>query len=83
MRKVFNYTKFNDEALDMLVESGIALAEAFAANKGNTPEYKEANEKFNAAFMENCVNAIPTEKFESLEQVKNPMIHNNVCAKCF
>jgi len=78
MRKVFNYTKFNNEALDMLVESGIALAEAYAAGKESTPEYKEANEKFNVAFMEECVNAIPTEKFESLEQIKNPMIHGDL-----
>ena len=78
MRKVFNYTKFTNEAQNTLVESFVALANSWVDGKGNTPEYKEANEQFNEAFMRECVEAIPNTTFVGLEQCKDPMIHNDM-----
>ena len=39
MKHIFSYNKFNDEALDSIVESGYALTQAFLEGKGNTHEY--------------------------------------------
>ena len=78
MRHIFNYNKFNNEAQDSLVEAFIALSNSYMEGKTNTAEYREANRQFNEDFMKECVNAIPNTQFENLEQVKNPMVHNNM-----
>lgn len=54
MKHIFSYNKFNDEALDGIVESGYALTQAFLEGKGNTHEYSEANKQFNESLMKFC-----------------------------
>lgn len=78
MKKVFNYTKFNNDVQDNLVESFGALAEAYMSGKGNTPEYREANKAFNEDFMKECVSAIPNTTFSGIEMLKNPMINGDM-----
>lgn len=79
MKKIFNYNKsaLTDEQ-QKLVESFGMLCDKFLEAKSNTPEYKEANARFNEEFMKNCVEAMPNMQFESVEQLKNPMIHKNM-----
>lgn len=80
MKAIFNYNKFNDENKNTLVESFIALSNAFIEGKADTKEYKEANKQFNLEFMKECVSAVPgtdIEKFD-LEQLKNPMLNTDV-----
>ena len=79
MKKIFNYNK---SALtgeqQKLVESFGMLCDKYLEGKSNTPEYIEANKRFNEEFMKDCVEAMPNVKFESVEQLKNPMIHKNM-----
>lgn len=76
MKHIFSYNKFNDEALDNIVESGYALTQAFLEGKGNTHEYSEANSKFNEGLMRFCAEG-NVMKYNGLEDIKNPMVHKN------
>ena len=78
MKQMFSYNKFNDIVPDTLVESFNALVQGSMERKNNTVEYQEANAKFNEAFMKYCVEAIPNGKFNSLDDIKNPMIHRDM-----
>ena len=80
MKKIFNYSKFNNEAQDTLVESFGALCDAYMNGKADTAEYKEANREFNASFIKECASAMPSynEDTFSLEDMKNPMVHKNL-----
>ena len=78
MRKVFSYTKFNDEIADNIVETFSTLVQKSLEGKNDTPEYQEANSKLNENFMRYCVESIPGVKFNSLEDVKSPMIHKDI-----
>lgn len=78
MRQMFSYTKFNDEVADNIVETFTTLVQKSIEGKNNTREYQEANAKLNETFMKYCVEAIPGAKFNSLEDVKNPMIHKDI-----
>lgn len=78
MKKVFNYTKFNNEVQDTLVESFGALVDAHLNGKANTAEYKEANKQFNEDFMKECVAAIPNTTFSDMSMLKSPAIHNDM-----
>lgn len=78
MKQVFQYNKFNDETLDNIVETFSVLVDKYLDGKSDTKEYKEANAEVNTALMKYCVEQIPNMKFNSLEDVKNPMIHNNM-----
>lgn len=78
MRQMFNYTHFNDEVADGIVESFCALAQKAMEGKSNSAEYQTANAELNETFMRFCVEAIPGTKFNSMDDVKNPMIHNNM-----
>lgn len=78
MKKIFNYTKFANDAHNTLVESFGALCDAVLDKKDNTNEYKEANIAFNESFMKECMSAIPNYEFSSIEDLKNPMIHNDI-----
>jgi len=85
MKAIFNYNKFNNDVQDTLVESFVSLCNATIAGKSETQEYKEANAKFNADFMKECVSAMPNADVEnfSLETLKNPMVNNDMCVKRF
>ena len=76
MKHIFSYNKFNDEALDNIVESGYALTQAFLEGKGNTHEYSEANKKFNEEFMRFCAEG-NVMKYSGLEDIKNPMVYGD------
>ena len=78
MRQVFSYTKFNDKVADGIVETFSTLVQKSLEGKNDTQEYKEANAQLNETFMRFCVEAIPGAKFSSLEDIKNPMIHNDM-----
>lgn len=78
MRKLFNYNKFNDEVADSIVETFAMLTQKSIEGKNNTPEYQEANNKLNETFMKFCVEAIPGTKFNSMDDIKNPMINRNM-----
>ena len=80
MKKIFNYSKFNNETQDTLVESFGALCDAVMNGKADTAEYKEANREFNASFVKECASAMPSynEETFSLEDMKNPMVHKNL-----
>lgn len=78
MRQVFNYNKFNDEVADSIVETFAMLTQKSIEGKNNTPEYQEANAKLNETFMKFCVEAIPGKTFNSMDDVKNPMINRDV-----
>ena len=77
MRQIFNYRKFNDGMSDGIVETFQSLLAKSMDKKNDTPEYKEANSALNETFMKFCVEAIPGRQFESMEDIKNPMIHND------
>ena len=77
MRQVFNYKKFNDVALDGMVETFHTLAEKYMEKKNNTPEYQKANAELNEQFMRYCVESIPGKSFSSLEDIKNPMVYTS------
>lgn len=76
MKHIFSYNKFNDEALDNIVESGYALTQAFLEGKGKTHEYSEANKKFNEEFMRFCAES-NVMKYNGLEDIKNPMVYGD------
>lgn len=76
MKHIFSYNKFNDEALDGIVESGYALTQAFLEGKGNTHEYSEANKQFNESLMKFCAEG-NVMNYSGLEDIKNPMVHKN------
>lgn len=76
MKHIFSYNKFNDEALDGIVESGYALTQAFLEGKGNTHEYSEANKQFNESLMKFCAEG-NVMNYNGLEDIKNPMVHKN------
>ena len=78
MRQVFNYNKFNDEVADSIIETFAMLTQKSIEGKNNTPEYQEANTKLNETFMKFCVEAIPGKTFNSMDDVKNPMINRDV-----
>ena len=78
MKQVFSYNKFNDVVPDTLVETFNMLVNKSIEHKNDTAEYKDANAKFNTAFMKYCVEAIPNGKFESLDDIKNPMVHRDM-----
>lgn len=80
MKKIFNYTKFEKQSQNDLVETFQTLCDAYMAGKASTKEYKDTNEKFNFEFMKECHSAIPNADVENfnLESLKNPMIHNDV-----
>ena len=78
MRQVFNYNKFNDEVSDSIVETFAMLTQKSIEGKNNTPEYREANAKLNETFMKFCVEAIPGKTFNSLDDIKNPMINRDM-----
>ena len=78
MKQIFNYQKFNDETLDGMVETFSVLVDKYLDGKSDTKEYKEANAELTKAFMKYCVERIPDVKFNSLEDVRNPMIHNSI-----
>ena len=77
MRQVFNYNRFNDEVADGIVETFGVLVNASMEGKNDTADYQEANAKLNETFMRFCVEAIPGRSFNSMEDIKNPMIHND------
>lgn len=77
MKKIFNYNKIGVQIADEIVEGIYALTQKYCEGKANTPEYQEANRVINEKFMKFCVESIPTATFNSLEDVKNPMIHKN------
>lgn len=78
MKTVFNYTKFNNDTRDTLVESFIALANSFIDGKQNTAEYSTLNKQFNEDFMKECVTAIPNTEFSGTDMLKDPMVHNDM-----
>ena len=78
MRQTFNYTKFNEEKLDSMIESFSMLTEKSIEGKNDTKEYRELNNTLTNNFMKYCVESIPNAKFNSLDDIKNPMIHKNV-----
>lgn len=77
MKKIFNYQKFNNETLDGIVETFCALSDAYMEGKADTKEYRDANAALNETFMKFCVESIPNATFTSIEDVKNPMVHQN------
>lgn len=78
MRQVFNYTHFNDAVADSIVETFAMLNQKSLEGKNNTQEYQEANAKLCETFMQFCADAIPGAHYNSLEDVKNPMIHRDM-----
>lgn len=78
MKHVFNYNKFNDAEFDTLIESGYALTQAYLAGKGNTAEYETANGEFTANLMKYCAEAVPNVRYNSLEDIKNPAVHESL-----
>lgn len=77
MKKTFNYNKFNIAIADEIVEGIYGLTQKYVEGKSNTPEYQEANKIINEKFMKYCVEQIPGMKFNSIEDVKNPMVYKN------
>lgn len=77
MKQVFTYKKFNDANLDSMVETFGLLVDKYLDGKSNTKEYKECNAALNESFMKYCVESIPNRTFNSIEDVRDPMVHNN------
>lgn len=78
MKKIFTYNKFNDATLDGMVETFSVLVDKYLDGKSGTKEYQECNKNLTEAFMKYCVEQIPGKTFNSLEDVRDPMIHNNM-----
>lgn len=78
MKRIFNYHVFNDEKLDSLVETFNLLVEKYSEGKSGTPEYNETNSKFNENIVRVCMEAIPGYTFNSVADVKNPMVHKDL-----
>jgi len=78
MKTMFRYNKFANEDFNTLVESFGSLCDAYVEGKSNTAEYKEANRAFSETFMKECAKADSTMEFSDMEQLKDPMIHNNL-----
>lgn len=78
MKKIFTYNKFNDATLDGMVETFSVLVDKHMDGKSGTKEYQECNKNLTEAFMKYCVEQIPGKTFNSLEDVRDPMIHNNM-----
>ena len=81
MKQVFNYKKFGIELADEIVDTMVSLTNKYLEGKQNTNEYKEANAVVNEKFMKYCVESIPGTSYSGLDQIKNPMIHNDLFFK--
>ena len=77
MKQVFNHKKLGFELADEIVDTIVNLTDKYMEGKFNTSEYKEANTTVNEQFMKYCVESIPGMSYSELNQIKNPMIHNN------
>lgn len=78
MKQIFAYNKFNDAKLDGIVETFTLLTEKYMDGKADTKEYRDANAQLNHDFMQYCVEQIPNRKFNGIDDVKDPMVHNNM-----
>lgn len=77
MKQKFSYQKFNNEALDNIVETFALLTDKYLDGKSNTKEYQEANKALNEAFMTECAKEVAAFNYTGIEDVKEPMLYNS------